>query len=106
MIKEIVDEIKKAEADAEQIKQKARETGGDIIRQSAKKADHIKNSIHKDRKGIIRNKIEDSEKKAQKESRKILKEAEVEADRMENKARRNLEEAVKMVYERVTGYGN
>ena len=106
MIKEIVDEIKKAEAEAEENRAKSREAGNEIIRKASKKADHILNSVHKERKGIIQGKVEEAERTAKKESKSILREAETEAGRVENEARKNLDAAIRMVYERVTRYGN
>lgn len=106
LIKEIVEEIKKAEAEAEDTRAKSRDAGSEIIRKASKKADHILNSVHKERKGIIQSKVDEAEKTARKESKAILREAETEAGRVENEARKNIDDAIRMVYERVTRYGN
>jgi len=105
LIKEIVDEIKKAEAESSRLKAKARESGSEITRKALKKADYIRGNIHKERKGIVRIKVDESEKRAQREAKTILKEAQYEASRVEDEARKFLDEAVSMVFERVTNYG-
>jgi len=106
LIKEIVDEIKSAEAKAAAIKKDARESGDEVVRQALKKADHIKGYIHKERKGIIRTRVEEMEKNGNKKARVIDKEAEEEAARTERIARRFMKEAINKVFERVLDYGN
>lgn len=106
LIKEIVDDIKSAEEKASGIKKKSRESGDEVVRKALKKSDHIKGYIHKERKGIIRTKVEEMEKNGNKKARVIEKEAEEEAARTERSARRFMEEAVNKVFERVLNYGN
>ncbi|MCD4782671.1 MAG: hypothetical protein K8T10_02450 [Candidatus Eremiobacteraeota bacterium] len=106
MIKEIVDEIKSAEEKAAGIKKESRESGDEVVRQALKKSDHIKGYIHKERKGIIRTKVEEMEKNGNKRGRVIEKEAEEEAARTQRSAGRFVDEAVNKVFERVLNYGN
>lgn len=106
LIKEIVDEIKKAEAQAVDMVSTARERGNEVLRKAAKQADHIKGSIHRERKQTIHAKMEESIKNARRKEKSILKEAEEEAARTEREARKFLDDAVNLAFERVTNYGD
>lgn len=106
LIKEIVEDIRKKEDEAQKIRASARENAVEILRQAREKAEEIRNSLHSERKGIINSRIEEFEKSARKSAEKIIRDTESTAERIEEDALENIDSAINVVFERVINYGN
>lgn len=106
MIKDIVATIGKTELEAQKIRDAAKEESTDILRQAAKKASVIRESVVEERRGLIMSKTAEAEENASRKAATIKKEAEQEAAAVERVAGKNIDEAVALIFGRMVANGN
>ncbi|MFP4497756.1 MAG: hypothetical protein ACLFQV_06045 [Vulcanimicrobiota bacterium] len=106
MIKDILNEINSVEMKAREQVNQARETANEQIRQARYKAGQKIEDFHRKRSDFITLKIREAETRARQQVSKEAEESKKKSSLIEKDARKNLEEAIDLVFERILNYGN